>query len=452
MSVESLRSEVRASERRRRQLAFAGALFTASVIGCMSEPNLEGEALLNEDALRELSNATARSLDTFSNACTPIPALPREFLDAMSPCCGGKGRCIPNAPQLGKAGEQLETCDNGGKCAPLALLEVATKPLRKCELSKGMPGRCVPSCVDAIDRLKLVLPQDACEDDERCVPCDNPQDGKPTGLCELGEKKEKPAKCPPPERKGTPEMCASVADVIDTSKLMACSEGHCIPKEATDQASGVDAKALAGIKICDDGASYCVPDVILRTGGLWRPKECTAFSGAEGRCYPRFGPIEVQAKNLPIDVCADSERCIPCFDPYTGERLPTCDTPCDPGPKRPPVVFAPCVSGKGRCIPKSVVGSGVTQSLSFKKDTCTGEEICAPKSLLDRVSPPQTCEAAGGLAADKGPGVCVENVFSGVVKLGGKLAGLEQTSCRTGFVCMPCSLDESLPGCAAPAQ
>lgn len=418
----------------------------ALLTSCMSEPDLYGETLLNDEALKQISTAT--SLADISDACTAIPALPREFLDAMSPCCGDKGRCLPNAPQLGRSGEQLETCDNGGKCAPLSLLEVATRPLRKCQLSKDLPGACVPTCVDAIDRLKLVLPKDSCDDDERCVPCFNPQDHKPTGLCELGEKKDKPATCPAAPRRATPEMCAGKQDFIDPTKLRACPEGRCVPKALTDQSSGVDSDILAGLSLCDDGTSYCVPDIIVRTGGLWLPKTCTSFSNAEGRCYPLFGPVKVQEKNLPRDVCPESERCIPCFDPYTGERLPTCDTPCDPGPTKPPVVFAACLSGQGRCVPQTVVGDGIRESLSFRRDTCTGEEICAPQSLLDRKSPPTKCETTGGLAAKKGPGVCVENVFSTVIKVGGGVAGVKQSTCANGFVCMPCSLDESLPGCS----
>jgi hypothetical protein len=90
----------------------------------------------------------------------------------LAQCCGGVGRCVP-ASLLRTEGMQLvrEACTSADDvCAPAALVANPGAMLPRCTSLVGGPGGCVPSCL--LDGLaSIVLSQDVCAYEERCVPC-----------------------------------------------------------------------------------------------------------------------------------------------------------------------------------------------------------------------------------------------------------------------------------------
>ena len=59
--------------------------------------------------------------------------------------------------------------------------------LPTCTSVFGAEGRCLSTCVPQLADTADSLPQDICDENERCTPCFDPlQDGAPpTGACEL---------------------------------------------------------------------------------------------------------------------------------------------------------------------------------------------------------------------------------------------------------------------------
>jgi hypothetical protein len=300
---------------------------------------------------------------------------------------------------------------------------------------------CVSTCITSVERFKLILPQDTCEDEERCVPCEN--EGKSTGLCDLGHKKEneppKPASCTA-EKKPGPDICPFKGDkpAIDPNKLKACGDGaHCLP-------TGLIQPGLRNeLDKCPGTDGLCAPDKLIAAAGNFIPKTCASLGNAEGRCMSTALPqIRAQKDVLPGEGCDANERCAPCFDPVSGKALPTCTTSCDPGPTKPKVVFKGCGDNLGRCVPKAVVGGG-TSELVLAQGECEDGELCAPLAAVTTDVTPKTCKYPGGT-----PGVCYQAVFSWL----GKNLLLSKHECDDGFLCAPCDAKKPAKGCPAKTE
>jgi len=428
---------------RRCSAGIAIALLVMMAGACGEDPNVYGVPLLNANALATLETSSGLA----SDPCRTIPDLPASFLNAMPACCGGKGRCVPEIASLGKRADQLPSCEGGGKCVPSSVLQASTNPPKACRAgSDGAAGVCFPTCIDAVDRLKLLLSQAECDPDERCVPCLTPQ-GTPTGLCEYGTRVQtpKPATClDAPSERPRPELCANPPRIIDPRKLTPCDAGHCIPKSiAGDMA--------ARLSSCADSTQVCTPDDFIATGGLFVPKTCKSLVGGEGRCLSTAIPeVKDQADRLPRDVCGNEERCAPCFDPVTGEALSSCELTCDSGPKQPKRLFESCGGTKGRCVSKSLVGSELVNFV-LNQDKCKADEKCVPLAVLNRRATPAKC-VSSGIFSSGSPGVCVESVFTQVLSILGSVVGVSQSNCKKDFVCVPCDVaGDAVPGCAAPS-
>lgn len=414
------------------RFVFTGAAVAVVVVatGCGTEADdgLENGEL---DATSSLF-----SMGLGADGCNAsIPSLSDDFLAAMTDCGGGLGKCVPPSPMMpASAAKELASCEGGASCVPLAFLRLQKEPLKQCTSYGKVPGVCVSRVVPKVDKLTF-LPQDACKPEERCAPCVNPSDGKATGICEMGKPSTKPAdqcktdpvamKCP---HEGKP--------VLDVNKLPSCaSKGmHCLPKAV------VPAAFASMLAPCKEPDMLCAPDRSIEANGQFIPKTCASVGGAEGRCLHQEIPqVAEQAKFLPRDACEAYERCIPCFDPLTGEELPSCRIACDPGPTKPKMVFGPCAEGKGRCVPKSAVSADQAKQLKdtdCKKD----EELCAPVSAIARDAKVDTCELKMLGIKRPGDAVCVEDVL----KIG---FALSQSNCKDGFKCTPCNnpLDGGTP-------
>lgn len=416
------------------------ALVTAAPLAACGEDDVEGGGL-STAGMDQTSKLLNMSLG--AEGCgVEIPDLGDAFLGALPDCAGGEGKCVPPSPMMTKEmTEQLAQCEGSGgaTCVPLSFLRLKKKPLTKCTSFGGAEGVCVSRAIPTMDKLTF-LPQDRCTPKERCAPCASPLDGRRTGICDLGKPATKPAgeclkdavkiACP---HRGPP--------VLDVKKLEPCaSQGmHCMPK------SVVPADFASQLGPCKDASFLCAPDKALEANGQFIPKTCVSVGGAEGRCmHAEIPQVAAQAKLLPVEGCDTYERCIPCYDPFSGDELPSCRIACDPGPTKPKLVFEKCVEGRGRCVPKSAVPEDMQGNLRAK-DCKDPEALCAPAIVLDRNAKPRRCAfKLVGFPSDR-DAVCVEDVLSlGFV--------LSKSDCSEGFKCTPCEnpLDgkkTGLPGC-----
>ena len=114
---------------------------------------------------------------------------------------------------------------------------------------------------------------------------------------------------------------------MDPSTLPSCGasvcadspNAHCVPQDK------VPANVAAQLAKCDDGASYCVPDPFIKSGGA-PPPTCKSLNGADGVCLSVCVPqVEQYESLLPQDVCAADERCAPCVNPLNNMSSGACD-------------------------------------------------------------------------------------------------------------------------------
>jgi hypothetical protein len=217
--------------------------------------------------------------------------------------------------------------------------------------------------------------------------------------------------------------------VIDPADLMSCESAtcqgaHCLPR---DFVSAEQATELADCNANEE----CVPDLLIRTVGQFLLASCRSLGGAEGRCLSTCIPrVAEQLDVLPVDVCAEGERCTPCFDPITGEETGSCGQACDPGPSQDPVVFPDCCGELGVCVPGSLVPEDQLDLLG--SDSCTGEgALCAPRTMAsDRSFVPATCSSL--IDAE---GRCLPACLPDVAAQADRLP---MTSCAAGELCAPC--------------
>lgn len=362
---------------------------------------------------------------------------------------GGAARCVTLGKLPTALSNQLEKCDSDkGACVPDTLIASGGKAPPTCT-AKGKEGRCLSMCVPLVAKYaSSVLTRgddDACPADERCVPCENPLDGTATGVCEIGQ--PRPATCDAKAKDGAgiavnpgeAITCPFKGTPADPTRFPECGRGgRCL-----DSSLIADPKIAARLARCDRG--LCVPEIYVKEKGQHLPKSCSSFAGIEGRCFSMvFRDVGEQKELLQQDACAVDERCVPCFNPATGEPTGACDTvSCDKarGAARP--LRDCCRQGgsfRGKCVPRKDVPASFLPRLSG--DGCGGTDVCAPSENLDPNSAPVLC------AADGGKGVCVSNCieFDFLEEL-----FLDRGSCRSDQTCVPCRLPSgqpsNAPGC-----
>lgn len=162
---------------------------------------------------------------------------------------------------------------------------------------------------------------------------------------------------------------------------------------------------------------------------------------------------------LPVDVCADTERCAPCINPNDGTDTHACNVGCDtgPAPGTTPILFDQCANGRGRCVPSSIIPPALVPNVP--PDTCTKPGyLCAPLDKTQDIKHNfQECTPCNGFVqvlAAPGPGGqkggCVPpylaNLIEGVF--------LAQDNCPAGDLCAPCNnpltLNQPTGACAVP--
>jgi hypothetical protein len=367
---------------------------------------------------------------------TGPPIIDAGMFPACSPACGGS-HCLPASLVPSTLQALLAPCTDGF-CAPDTFIESAGKFVpKKCTSVAGAEGRCLSMCLPEVSSKSTLLPTDVCATDERCVPCYDPTSDNPTaptGACSIGcDMATAPPvllTCP---WKGPP--------VIDPTIFPACSPAcdgsHCVPKDLVPEAE----RAL--LARCTGG--YCVPDPITASDNNWVPPSCTSIAGAEGRCLTDCLPEVASQPLLPQSTCAAGSKCVPCYDPTSGEptvATGACSLGCDE-PSKPPVILScpwtgPAVIDPGsfpqcspacngaHCLPADLVPQAEQALLA----PCTGG-FCTPDGIIrtDNNWVPATCTSIAG-AEGRCLSTCLPEVASQPL--------LPQGTCGPDEKCVPC--------------
>jgi hypothetical protein len=240
--------------------------------------------------------------------------------------------------------------------------------------------------------------------------------------------------------------------VLDPSSLPSCDPNggaHCL------SAALVPAAEASELATCPTG--LCVPDSFIESAGEFIPATCTSILGAEGRCLDEMIPqVAAELSELPVATCQSFERCVPCYDPTTGDKTGACSLSCDPGPKDPPVKVQTCCSENGadvgECLPTASIPSSEQSNLNT--DVCTqtpSATLCVPKEMIAPGYAPPTCTATSLLTFLGGgyTGVCLSKCLN--FGAGSGLA-IAQGSCDDEHDCAPCTnpltqAPTGAPGC-----
>jgi hypothetical protein len=378
--------------------------------------------------------ATGGGVDNAPECEGPLGA-PRDP-STLPACCTdfvGNAHCLGDDVVPDFLHDFLGGCDGGGYCVPDKFIVTGgVFTPRSCTSLQDAPGVCLSGCIPQVHDFWGVLPEDVCDDDERCVPCINPFDGTDTGAClisytcdmDLDDLPDGPGEptggsCP---HEGPP--------ILDPESFPACDQcggGHCVPENLVPDGF---AERLADCA----GGGKCVPDEFIETAGNYIPATCPSIAGAEGRCLSRCLPeVVAQEALLPQSDCPATHLCVPCYDPLDGTPTGACELSCDPGPAQDPTTLPACCEGMGTCVPAQAAGDDADQ---LGADTCPDELLCAPNVFLDGLFVPPPCETrliSFLFGADYKPGVCLPGCLPAVDNF---LLGRD--GCDQGYKCAPC--------------
>jgi hypothetical protein len=256
---------------------------------------------------------------------------------------------------------------------------------------------------------------------------------------------------------GSTTLCPGAMPMVPSTQVASCSSmtctgAHCLPMDQIPM--GTDTTTLAK---CPDG-SFCTPDDYIATQGKFLVKTCTSLEGAEGRCISTCVPqVSKQIDQLPKDVCMDSERCAPCYNPIDGSDTHACNQGCDMIKNTTPVLFAKCgiamsdttMTPKGLCVPKSLVPMDLQ---GIPQDTCAADHLCAPTEKVKDLNYNFPMCMPGGLSAlglmknmAGQAGGCVPPYLVGSMS-----TLLVADVCTGGDLCAPCTNPLSTPTANAP--
>lgn len=353
-------------------------------------------------------------------------------------CCPdhpGNSHCVSGAKVPAQLQSILGKCDDGAAvCVPDDFISTGGVFTPKTCKAFGGDGRCVSLCVPEVKDKEGLLLQDVCGDDEKCVPCISPLDKKPTGVCDLvgrcnGADAGPIASDSAPVDAGPAPCPHTGPPVLEPSTLPSCQCGdsHCVPKGAVPSAVASKLSACSG-----DATGLCVPDTLIESGGDFVPETCASIGGAEGRCLSTCLPdVAAQAASLPQGTCALTERCVPCYDPFSLAETGACRLSCDPGPTAPPKPLPKCCKDRGTCVPGASVPPASASSLV--QDSCPAGvgDLCVPDAFLKKTWSRIDCTASI-VILPAGPGVCMPECIHGMSSL------LAKGACPDGMKCAPC--------------
>jgi hypothetical protein len=222
-------------------------------------------------------------------------AFAKPDMSTLTACGDGKGHCYGSA-KTSLTG--LPDCAGGSEaCIPDKVLEANGATLKSCKFFIGdKPGVCMSTILKDVAAHQDELKQDACDADERCVPCINPLDGTETHACDATGVYE--------------DDCKGGAAAQQDSCCH--GQGVCISPDAVP----ADSRGDMSPDICS-GGQMCAPAALVDG----TPEHCTAL-GLSGVC---------------IDIC---------FARMLGPSAPVLRGGCSPT-----AVCLPCVVGKSKNVP-----------------------------------------------------------------------------------------------------
>ena len=365
----------------------------------------------------------------------------------MAECCEGSGSCVPADVLPPSLESQVSACDDGGACVPKAIIasiedEGGFWPV-SCDSIGGAAGVCLSTCIPKVGEFAALLPQDVCQAGERCAPCIDPLTGEDSGACGDGldcfpeEPVGAPVSMGEPDEPGGPAdepeaawSCENMptTSVVDPETFPSCgTAAHCLP------AGLVTEEEQQNLAPCDTG--FCVPDLMIASGGFFVPESCTSLGGAEGRCLNTVLPAVADlAGVLPVEGCEPYERCAPCCDPMLGGSSGVCEQGCDVGPaevcdEQPS--YSECCGGMGHCIDPEVVPDDFEGSLA----KCKGEDkglLCVPDAMHSADYAGMPCDG-NSLLLGEYDGVCLPTCLDIFLEI-----SFDKGPCPVDHMCVPC--------------
>jgi hypothetical protein len=241
------------------------------------------------------------------------------------------------------------------------------------------------------------------------VPCYDPRTGEDSGACHIAG--------------DAPRVSARTFDAC-------CGErARCVPHELVPR-DLENALEHVGRLDCIEHDALCIPESWLDREPP-PPAACRAPGDLEGRCLLACLPdVAQRLDGLAQASCDEDERCVPCYDPRTGEASGACATSLDQ-PQEEPKVFGACCGDRAMCVPREILAQAGTDRLElFGQDSCAdAESLCAPTRWLDNEKP-AACRAPGDLE-----GRCIPECLPAVAA---QLDGLRPSTCDAGERCVPC--------------
>jgi hypothetical protein len=230
-------------------------------------------------------------------------------------------------------------------------------------------------------------------------------------------------------------VCGSAFVTPDLSTLRPCGDGagHCYAGNKV---------AIPNLPACATAGDVCVPDSVLKAGGK-KALSCTFYiNGKPGACTSiLISDIAAHKDQLRQEGCQPDERCAPCIDPRDNvSETHLCDPigvhgdACEAGAAQQ--APTPCCHYAGVCLSKEAVPEGSRADMN--RDSCTGDNLCAPAALANGM--PEKCDVLGA------SGVCIDLCFATMLKGTGVAL---RSGCGPTEVCMPCAIgkDKGMPGC-----
>lgn len=351
-----------------------------------------------------------------TGACRAGDDRPADPPRTFASCCGGRARCIPKDVLESVDPADLahldgaECSESDALCVPNAWLEDSRAKPQGCRAPGDLEGRCLLGCLPDVAARGDGLMQQDCDDSELCVPCFDPRTGEESGACRIAGDE-------PHESARTFERC--------------CGErSRCVPQVLAERTSMAGSLERLSSGECSQSDMLCIPDSWL-DGEPPPPAACRAPGDFEGRCLLTCLPdVAARAAELARGSCDEDERCVPCFDPRTGEASGACATGTDQ-PSEPARSFVDCCAGRGSCVPRETLSQSDDSPLDMLgPDTCPeSDNLCVMKRWLDGERP-SSCRVPGDLE-----GRCLPSCLPAIAA---QRDGLRQSTCDASERCVPC--------------
>jgi len=223
-------------------------------------------------------------------------------LSTLKACGEGKGHCYDKT-KVPVPSDQVAPCDDPSQeCIPDKILTANGGKLKSCQFYEN-PGACVSTLFKQVQENLSALQQDACDPDERCAPCTDPRNNKPTGLCDDGVGAHEQA-CVGGAGSGSTACCHGMG---------VCMNISAVPPDQRDQMNA---------ETCKGEGMVCAP-ASLSNG---KPVKCDVL-GVSGVCldYICFAPMFQATTQVTRSSCGPTEMCMPCLLAKTHGGMPGCD-------------------------------------------------------------------------------------------------------------------------------